>query len=296
MDLDEAADQLYGLPPEEFVTARTELVRQARSNGDRELVSALGALRRPTRTAWLVNLLARHDGPGLSALLTLGAELLDAQRRRSGPDLRRLSSERRRQLDALARRAVALGAERGYRAPDGAVSELGATLQAALGDAVVADLVRRGHLTQAATWAGFGPGDLLSALAASAPAGEATPAPRSQATHPPGESAGTQGQAAERAAQRRVAEVLATQLTAAREATAEAERRAAEAETEAARTAAQADRATERVEELRRGLAAAEAEETTVRTAARVARERATEGQEHARRAREALASLTDPG
>ncbi|MCW2811382.1 MAG: hypothetical protein JWP61_1840, partial [Friedmanniella sp.] len=181
MDLDEAATELYALPPEEFVPRRKELVAQARADRDRDLVRDLGALRRPTRTAWLVNLLSRHDQPGLEALFALGEELLAAQHRRSGADLRRLSGERRRQVDSLARQAVRLGAEQGYRATDGAAAELVQTLQAALGDPAVADLVRRGRLSQAASYAGFGPGDLTAALAGSPPSDAPGPADQGQA-------------------------------------------------------------------------------------------------------------------
>ena len=88
----------------------------------------------------------------------------------AGDELRQLSVQRRKAVDALARRAVELGAEHGYTAPDGAVQEVGQTLQTALGDPEIGDLVRAGRLTQAVTYGGFGPTDLASALGASIPA------------------------------------------------------------------------------------------------------------------------------
>ncbi len=169
MDLEAAADELYGISPDAFVERRIRLVAQARAAKDRELARQIGQLRRPTRTAWLVNLLARHEPDRLTELLTLGAALQDAQRRMSGEDLRRLSRQRRSLVDSLARRAVTLGEEQDYAAADGTLQQVGQSLQAALGDPEVAELVRLGRLTQAVTYGGFGPGDLAAALAASLP-------------------------------------------------------------------------------------------------------------------------------
>ena len=60
-ELDEIVRELYVLPPTDFVAARNELVRQARAAGSREIAERLQHLRRPTRSAWLVNLLARDS-------------------------------------------------------------------------------------------------------------------------------------------------------------------------------------------------------------------------------------------
>ena len=50
------------------------------------------------------------------------------------------------------------------------------TLQAALGDPAIAELVQAGRLHQALSYGGFGPDDLASALAASMPAKKKAPA------------------------------------------------------------------------------------------------------------------------
>src|SRR3954453_20063736 len=107
--LEAAAGELYALAPEEFVTARTRLVKEARRAGDRALAGDIGALRKPTRTAWLVNLLARDDAAAVGALLDLGEQLRSAQDRRDGSALRELSAQRRTAIDALVRRAAVLG-------------------------------------------------------------------------------------------------------------------------------------------------------------------------------------------
>ena len=53
-------------------------------------------LRRPTVSAWLVNLLAREDGGQMDELLELGQSLREAQRALDGDRLRELSAQRRR--------------------------------------------------------------------------------------------------------------------------------------------------------------------------------------------------------
>src|SRR3954464_12036662 len=114
MDLDSAVEELYAGSPDDFIERRTALVAQARAAKDRELAKQIGALRRPTRSAWLVNLLAREDADELGALLDLGDALRAAQEQLSGAELRRLSAQRRTAVDGLARRAAALGAEHGH--------------------------------------------------------------------------------------------------------------------------------------------------------------------------------------
>jgi hypothetical protein len=164
VDIDEATAVLYGGSPEDFVVRRTALVTQARATRDRPLAKAIGALRRPTRSAWLVNLLAREAAGELAALLDLGEALQTAQAELAGDDLRRLSRERSRAVAGLSQRAAALGTQHGWTASDAALQEVSQTLQAALADQEVASDVRGGRVAQAASYGGFGPGGWGSAL------------------------------------------------------------------------------------------------------------------------------------
>jgi hypothetical protein len=261
VDLETAANELYALSPDDFIERRRQLVAEARQARDRELATNIGQFRRPTRSAWLINLLARHEPEALNALFEIGAALQDAQQRMAGDELRQLSAERRKAVDALAQRAVELGRENGYNAPDGAVQEVGQTLQSALGDQEIADVLRAGRLTQAVTYGGFGPTDLASALGASLP----TKAP----SEPKEQPAPAEPAAAPDPKQRRQAEKAAKQAreraTAAREAA-----ESAEAEAEAATQ--RADELADQVESLRSQLRQAEAAEREAREAARGAR------------------------
>ncbi|REE72500.1 hypothetical protein C8E05_1890 [Rhodococcus wratislaviensis] len=160
MTLDDVADELYGLDPGEFVEARTAQVTAARENKDRALATEIGKLRKPTVVGWLVNLLARELPDEIGALLTLGDALRDAQRHLSGPDLRRLNTQRQQVVRALARKAGELAAERGRTVGEDALRDVGQTLHAALADAETAEQVRRGRVVTAASYSGFGPAGL----------------------------------------------------------------------------------------------------------------------------------------
>jgi hypothetical protein len=254
MDLDEAAAQLYAVTPDDFMARRMALAAEAKASGDKALAKEITGLRKPTRSAWLVNLVARAEPERVAELRELGAALQQAQQQMAGDELRELSRQRRTLIDSLARRAAELGAEQGYDPPDSAVQEVSQTLQAALGDPTVADLVQAGRLHQAVTYGGFGE-DFGTALGASVPAAKAEPAAdaRKDETHAAAEKARLDAEEAEAAAEEATshADELADQVESLRSQLREAE--TAERE---AREAARAAR--KRSAELRREAAAAE--------------------------------------
>src|SRR5688572_1571752 len=155
-ELDEIVRELYVLPPADFVTARNELVRQARAAGSRDVAERLQQLRRPTRSAWLVNLLA-SDPAAMQRLSALGRELRDAQTGLVRTELRSLAEQRRQLIADLMDRAKAHAAEAGLRLTPTVLSEVEATLQAALVDLAGALTVRNGRLVRPLSHSGFGP-------------------------------------------------------------------------------------------------------------------------------------------
>ncbi len=179
---DEMADELYALPPEQFVTARDERMRAAREAGDRDLATALARLRRPTTGAWVVNLLVRDQHDLLDELLSLGEELRAAQRELRGDALRELAVRRQRVVAALVQAARRLAADAGHPVSAGTAYEVEQTLHAALADPDVARTVAAGRLVHPQAPGGFG----LDATAAPAERPERS---RRPATQP--KSAGT---------------------------------------------------------------------------------------------------------
>jgi hypothetical protein len=155
-ELDDIVRELYVLPPTDFVTARNELVRQARAAGSREIAERLQHLRRPTRSAWLVNLLA-SDSSAMQRLSALGRQLRDAQTGLAGAELRNLAEQRRYLIADLMERARTYADEAGVRVTPAVLSEVHATLQAALVDLAGAMTIRNGRLVRPLSHSGFGP-------------------------------------------------------------------------------------------------------------------------------------------
>jgi hypothetical protein len=206
VDIDEAAQQLYALPPGDFIEARDGLVRAARESGDKELAGAIGALRKPTTVAWLANRLAQERPEQLADFLALGPPLREASETLSGPALRDLSRQRQQLVAALVREARRVVAgQPGPRVSEETARELEATLHAALADPAAADAVAAGHLSGALSYTGFG--------AAPTPAAEVPKAaPTSTTTTSPAKKASA---ADRRAAERAKLETELAQATAA---------------------------------------------------------------------------------
>lgn len=170
--LAEAAAELYALTPGEFVAARTRWVRTVRGREDldpaarKTAASAIGALRRPTGSAWLVNRLGRRRPDVVERLADLGARLRRAQSRLDASALRSLRENRETFLtDALAALTEAVEGVAGAPArSDAALAEVRATLVAALSDEAALDAVRSGALTRALSYSGLGEVDLSDAV------------------------------------------------------------------------------------------------------------------------------------
>jgi hypothetical protein len=269
--LDAVADELYGLLPDEFIAARDAAAAEARERGDRELAKAISRLRRPTRAAWLANLLARHRRPQLEGLLGLAGGLAEAQRSLDGAALRRLSSQRNQLVAAMAREAGRVAQEAGDPAAESVLRELQGILEAALARPEIAEQVRSGRLTRTLTYTGFGPEATPGAPAAppAAEAKETEPEPAAEpAVAPEADSAAEEARRQRLRAERdRRAEALAAAEDE------EADARAQLDADEAARDDAVTGReeAKHRVAELAAELEAARERERTSTVAAREA-------------------------
>lgn len=147
--LAQAEDELYTSDPDGFTARRAELAASARDAGEPAAAKQIAALRKPTRSAWIVNRLVRSDPGVRSRLDALAADLRDAA---GGGQLRELTAARSRLVDELTRAALS-----GLPAPPASLrEEVTATLDAAIADPAVAESL--GRLTRAAQYAGFGLG------------------------------------------------------------------------------------------------------------------------------------------
>ena len=157
MDLDSIADELYALPPEEFVAARDAAVKRT---DDPDLKKTIKSLRRPTASADAVNQVVRDNPDGVEALLALGEQLRTAMAGRSG-DVRALSEQRRSLVGDLVPKDL----------PANVRDDVTATLEAATADPQLGEAVRSARLVKPLRYAGFGElPDLADVMATPLPA------------------------------------------------------------------------------------------------------------------------------
>lgn len=167
---EDALDRLFHGPLEEFTSARNELARSLRSDGEAEAADWVKSLRKPSRAAWLVNRLATLKADEVRGLLEVGEELRAAQEEMlaGATDREKLREAARREqeaVDSLLRTADAIGREHGVGAQ--ILTRVGETLQAAAGDPELAEAIRRGRVTKEQRAASIG---LVGPTSAPAPA------------------------------------------------------------------------------------------------------------------------------
>lgn len=144
MDLKSIADQLYALPPADFMAARTEFARQAQEAGDKQTAARIGKLRKPSQAAWVLNLFARKRPEELRQLANLGSALRDAHGRVDGETLRELTRQRHKLIRAMVGQAQSLAVAEGHKPGD--PRELESVFAAALADPAVAETLQSGTL------------------------------------------------------------------------------------------------------------------------------------------------------
>jgi hypothetical protein len=255
--LRDAVAELYSCDPEEFVQRRGALVARAREAGQAPVAKQIAGLRKPTRSAWIVNQLV-HAVPGAtSELASLGEELRAAQGSLDGEAIRELSRRRRELVESLTRQAFAVAGQQAP--PAGLRDEVTATLGAALADPQVAGQL--GTLERAVYGEGFGPAGLagppgLTLVKGTGGGAAARPAKRAKPAAPSADQA-----RAERERRRRAA-------------LAEAEQAAAEADQAAAAATAAEQELEATVQRLEVQLADARRDLADARSRARRARAR----------------------
>ena len=149
--IEQAAEDLYGLPPGEFTRARDARAKELRTGGERDAANAVKALRKPTVAAWALNQLTRRRKKDLAALLSAGDNLRAAQEEllaggdRSG--FQAAATEERALVARLAADAATMATEAGERS-GGLLEKVAETLHAAALDEETAKELRAGRLVR----------------------------------------------------------------------------------------------------------------------------------------------------
>lgn len=164
MNLTDAVDELYAAAPADFVATRTRLAREAKGD-DPDLAAEITALRKPTRTAWLLNRVARDEPQVVTDLTDLGERMRTAQAKGDGTALAQARPERRAAIDALVAAAGRCADAAGSPFGAAARGEVDATAVAVLADEQSGRALASGTLLRALTYAGFGEVELDDAVA-----------------------------------------------------------------------------------------------------------------------------------
>lgn len=154
--IDSAVASLYRGPPEDFVSRRDALARELRSTGERDSASVVKALKKPSRTAWALNVAVVESPHLVTALVAAIRETTVAQS--SGADVRASISGLRTTAREFAVEAARVAANAGHDVDAGV---LVAALFAVLGQSESFDNLRRGRLADVP---GAGGLDLLGSL------------------------------------------------------------------------------------------------------------------------------------
>nr|CEL21923.1 hypothetical protein [Kibdelosporangium sp. MJ126-NF4]CTQ92703.1 hypothetical protein [Kibdelosporangium sp. MJ126-NF4] len=129
------------------MAARTEFVRAAREDGDKQAATAIGKLRKPSLAAWALNLLAREGRSDLQRLANLGVALRDAHGRFDGETLRDLSRQRHQLIRALLTEVRSLASGEGQKLSESVVRDIESVFAAALADPAVTEVLLAGTLS-----------------------------------------------------------------------------------------------------------------------------------------------------
>jgi len=197
--LRDAVAELYSSDPDEFVQRRGALVARAREAGQTAVAKQIAGLRKPTRSAWIVNQLVRAVPGVTSELASLGEELRAAQGSLDGEALRELSRRRRELVESVVRQAFTVAGQQAP--PAGLRDEVTATIGAALADPEVAGHL--GTLERAVHSEGFGsvgPPDLILVTGGGRPTQPAKRAPRARPAAPSADQARAERERRRRAA------------------------------------------------------------------------------------------------
>jgi hypothetical protein len=262
VDRDEVADELYALPPEEFIPARRARENEAKADGDKALAKEIAALPKPSTAAWVSNLLVRHQPDEIAGLVELGGLVREAQQSLAGDEVRALDIQRRQLIAALTRQARALAYERGHPVSTAVATQVEETLRAAMADPDAGEALLTGRLTSPLNYSGLGMGErphlhVVPPSPSPRPA-KADTSPRQKPTGDVEERRRRKEEEARRAAEEKRLRELEEAQQVAEEATAAAEEAAEAAEAAAARADeldAREEGLRERIDDLTQQLA-----------------------------------------
>jgi hypothetical protein len=156
-ELERELDRLYQLPLSEFTSARDQLAKRLRSEGERERADEVKKLRKPSVGVWLVNQLAGERELDVQRLLRAGESLTKSQAKAAAGKSSQQFLEARRDEQQALERLVRAAREIAEREGIGtsALAKATETLRAASLTAEGRELLKRGRLSEELKLPGF---------------------------------------------------------------------------------------------------------------------------------------------
>jgi hypothetical protein len=146
--LADAVDRLYAAPLEDFVALRKSLAAELKSAGDVAGSSEVLALKKPSRTAWALNQLARRQPEALRAAVEAHSAATKAQSRADAEAMRETARAFRDRLGDITRQCEQILAQVGAHLDAAQARRLGETVRAAIGgDRILREQLFSGRLS-----------------------------------------------------------------------------------------------------------------------------------------------------
>jgi hypothetical protein len=155
------AEDLYGLPLDQFVAQRDALAKTLRADGRGDEAKAVSALRKPSVAAWAVNQLVRTQAKAFDHLLAAGDELVEVQAGvlagdREPAELREAAASQRAAVARLLEAADGLLSSEGEELSPAVRDRVADTLQAAALDPEAREQVQGARLGRELRHVGLG--------------------------------------------------------------------------------------------------------------------------------------------
>jgi hypothetical protein len=145
-------DRLFGLPLDEFTSARNELARRLKNEDGSDAADEIRALAKPSVSAWTINQLSRREPAAVRDLLHAGDAVRKEQQRllrgAGKPDsLRDALAKQRKAISSLTERARSVLEKTGRPVTEATLQRIAGTLQAAAVENDGRELLKAGRLT-----------------------------------------------------------------------------------------------------------------------------------------------------
>jgi hypothetical protein len=159
---EDAVDELYGLPIDDFTRRRDAIARELRDAGQRDAAAWVKGLRKPSAPAWIVNQLARTRARAAKEVLRAGEALRRAHERVLAGDgdadeLRAAVDAEHEATEALVADAAGFLDREGRAPSQPTLDKVTETVRAAAVDDDARAGFAKGRLTRERSAAGFGP-------------------------------------------------------------------------------------------------------------------------------------------